>query len=599
MDTLIKGIPDWNQMINDNFTNLDTRVTENHDKLGVLNESLLDIVREQTTQNNNISLKANQADLDTTNTKVLANTNAISLKANQADLDTKFGSMGSTKTFKGSCTYANLPTSGMKVDDYWYVTDKTTNYCYNGTSWVDIGNNLNIGDSSVTTSKRTPLGEYGWVTSQYPININTNDKTLEFPNSTTIYLTYRNKNINIGSTVKNTKLALTFTYGGGFVVFNTTSNTIIALDALPTDGENYIILGYVYFSPSVVVKLNMNYTVNGLTSLVDGSATSSKRTVLGDYGCIASPMPININTITKKLEFPNSDYIHLAYRNVNNNIASTVKNTSLDISSIAGGGFISYNTSTKLIEVGTLTENSILLGYVYLYLGNIFLNANYTIDGRHSYHKFYGKNLVCLGDSTTWGDNSLGTGGPSISWTSKMHGLCGFNTVINSGVCGSKIAKTSGRTDSFIERYASLDTSGDVILVMGGVNDFLFNVPLGTFNDTINTTFYGALKILISGLIDMYPSKKIIFMTPCKVNHATYGQTFTANSLGFKQIDYVNAIKEVCDYFSIKVFDMYASSGISPYNSTQATAYMPDKLHYNEDGYTKLANTIAGFLETI
>lgn len=90
--------------------------------------------------------KANQSDLNATNS-------TVAVKADKTYVDSKFGSMGNTKTFKGSCTFASLPTSGMNVDDYWYVTDKTTNYCYNGTSWVDIGNSLNIGNGSIDGSK--------------------------------------------------------------------------------------------------------------------------------------------------------------------------------------------------------------------------------------------------------------------------------------------------------------------------------------------------------------------------------------------------------------------------------------------------------------
>ena len=37
-------------------------------------------------------------------------------------------------------------------------------------------------------------------------------------------------------------------------------------------------------------------------------------------------------------------------------------------------------------------------------------------------------------------------------------------------------------------------------------------------------------------------------------------------------------------------------SGISPYNEHQAKLYMPDKLHYNKDGYHKLAKKIAEYL---
>lgn len=73
-------------------------------------------------------------------------------KASKVYVDTKIGNMGNTKTFKGSCVFAALPTSAT-VDDYWYVTDRTTNYCWNGTAWVDIGNNHKLGDKTVAPIK--------------------------------------------------------------------------------------------------------------------------------------------------------------------------------------------------------------------------------------------------------------------------------------------------------------------------------------------------------------------------------------------------------------------------------------------------------------
>jgi hypothetical protein len=101
-----------------------------------------------------LAQKAQQTDLNITN-------NTVALKADKTYVDTKFGSMGNTKTFKGSCTFAALPTSGMNVDDYWYVTDQTTNYCYNGTSWVNIGNNLNVGSGSIKRHQTNYLKSAG------------------------------------------------------------------------------------------------------------------------------------------------------------------------------------------------------------------------------------------------------------------------------------------------------------------------------------------------------------------------------------------------------------------------------------------------------
>lgn len=451
---------------------------------------------------------------------------------------------------------------------------------------------IKLVDKAATIDKRTPLGEFGWITSQLPINLNTTTKTLEFPNTDYIYTTYQNKNIQVGPTVKNTSLS-TFN-DAGFIYFDTTTNEIKSKDSLPTDHENYIILGYIYWSTNTF-KLNVNYTVDGKTPLVDKSVVDTKMS-LNALGCIiGSKTPININFTAKQIEIPVSASIYIG------KTSYTIVSENVSFSDKLNGFWVCLDTTTFRIKcsLGNITDTDIVLGAIWDNTKTVQFTGTYTVDGRYPDNTFYSKILACLGDSTTWGDNSLGTGGNQISWTSHMSRLCGFSNVINYGVCGSKIAVTSGRSDSFVERYSSMDSNADVILVMGGVNDFLFDVPLGTMNDTVNTTFYGALKALIGGLLDKYSSKKIIFMTCMKTNHATYGQSFTPNALGFKQIDYVNAEKEVCDYYSVKVFDMYAESGISAFNATQATAYMPDKLHYNTDGYKRLAeNKIAPFINS-
>lgn len=81
------------------------------------------------------------------------NTAALAEKANQSYIDNKFGQLGSRFTFKGTTTFANLPTTGVEIGDYWYVSDRSTNIAYNGSSFVDIGNNLKIGDKTITEQK--------------------------------------------------------------------------------------------------------------------------------------------------------------------------------------------------------------------------------------------------------------------------------------------------------------------------------------------------------------------------------------------------------------------------------------------------------------
>ena len=207
----------------------------------------------------------------------------------------------------------------------------------------------------------------------------------------------------------------------------------------------------------------------------------------------------------------------------------------------------------------------------------------------------------CFGDSTTWGDNGIKSGGNGIAWPAKLQKILGFKEVRNFGKKGSRLAVTADRNDSFIERLGELPEAGDIILVLGGVNDFQHDVPLGNLGDADEHTFYGALDKLLVKLLAKYPQKKLIFMTPMKnrFQHPTkhYPDSFTANRQGLKQVDYVEAIRTACDYYSVPVFDLYRESGISPFHEVQAKLFMPDCLHYNEAGYERLAQRIAEYLK--
>lgn len=217
---------------------------------------------------------------------------------------------------------------------------------------------------------------------------------------------------------------------------------------------------------------------------------------------------------------------------------------------------------------------------------------------------WFGKSVCCFGDSTTYGDNGLGNGtaSTSISWVAHLSELCGFSMVTNKGMNGSHVAVKSSRKDSFVERLSQL-TKHDLFIVMGGLNDFLFGSPLGSLGNGDTSTFYGALEAVVNYIITNFPESQLVVFTPMKVNHAkssdgsSYGNTFSPNSQGLCEADYVKAVKEICDKYSVRVKDMYTESGISPFNENQKTLYMGDGLHYLAIGYERLAKTaIAPFI---
>lgn len=214
--------------------------------------------------------------------------------------------------------------------------------------------------------------------------------------------------------------------------------------------------------------------------------------------------------------------------------------------------------------------------------------------------------VSCLGDSTTWGCNGIGQnddwGGPEISWPKKIKALLGLAEVYNFGISGSQLAISADRQDSFCERIdAVLEHPADIFLVMGGVNDFLHNIPIGKFSDRDQHCVYGALHFIVQKISAQYPESQIIFMTPLKCDYVWEGKHWPSsrekNALQLTQADYVEAIRNVCDYYSLPIIDLYAGSGISPFLPGQRERYMPDGLHYNEDGYARLAAHIAGELQ--
>ncbi|MBO6178347.1 MAG: SGNH/GDSL hydrolase family protein [Selenomonadaceae bacterium] len=212
--------------------------------------------------------------------------------------------------------------------------------------------------------------------------------------------------------------------------------------------------------------------------------------------------------------------------------------------------------------------------------------------------------IDCFGDSTTWGADGIGKGdGNAISWVSHLKTLIGVNDIMNIGKKGSRFAITSDRKDSFVERVGKVRADSNVVLVMGGVNDFNNGVPLGALHDGNKNTFYGAVEFVLTTLIAQNPSRDIVFMTPMKSKfvHATkkYPNSWEKNSQNLSADDYVNAMKEVCGAYSVPVIDMFNESGISPFAEAQQKKYMPDALHYNEEGYKRLAKRIAAGLRSV
>ena len=196
-----------------------------------------------------------------------------------------------------------------------------------------------------------------------------------------------------------------------------------------------------------------------------------------------------------------------------------------------------------------------------------------------------------LGDSITEGAGASSIDKRFTDLLSKEYEIISFNY----GIGGTRIARqytpsAEPKYDKdFCSRVEELEESADAVVVFGGTNDFGHgDAPIGNFNDRTTDTFYGALHVLYSSLVTKFPGKPIVIITPLHREIEVIGnKTLKA---------YVDIIREVAEYYSLPILDLYAESGLQPNVPVIKEMFMPDGLHPNDAGYEILAKKIANFL---
>ncbi len=206
-----------------------------------------------------------------------------------------------------------------------------------------------------------------------------------------------------------------------------------------------------------------------------------------------------------------------------------------------------------------------------------------------------------LGDSITEG---AGASTPQKSYVNLIAKRIGA-VCRNYGIGGTRIAKqTTPSAEAiydrdFCSRVDEMDTDADVVVIFGGTNDYGHgDAPLGTPADRTNDTFYGALHELYGKIITKYPEAFIVVLTPL---HRLHEENLRGE--GNKPQDvadlrtYVNIIREVAEYYSLPVLDLFSNSGISPNHPLINIKYFADGLHPNDEGHSVLADKIIRFLK--
>ena len=195
----------------------------------------------------------------------------------------------------------------------------------------------------------------------------------------------------------------------------------------------------------------------------------------------------------------------------------------------------------------------------------------------------YGKKLVACGDSITQAINP--NGGYFDNYAQIVAKRHSMNCHVD-GIGGTTMTNIGDGRAFSESRYLQVPDF-DYLTLWFGWNDGAY-ADLGTINDTDNTTFYGAYKIVLDYLITHNPTKKIGLIVP-------YG------SDGL--IPYAEAVREVSKMYGVPCLDLWDYNKCSllwgDKNNAQLArraALTYDTTHPNQAGYEYLSTMYEQFL---
>lgn len=217
-----------------------------------------------------------------------------------------------------------------------------------------------------------------------------------------------------------------------------------------------------------------------------------------------------------------------------------------------------------------------------------------------------GKKIAFLGDSIT-----EGVGVDDIEncrYDNRLKKMLGLEATYNHGISGTRLAHQSVPSERprhdlcFCGRAYDIEKDADVIIVYGGVNDYIHgDARFGTMKDDTPATFCGAVDFLMRLLKEEHPNAVIVFLTPA---HMQFFDIYDNNpstrpmkkSDARPLYDYCRVIIEKGKQYNVNVIDLYNTLGIDPNRSEDKVKYTADGLHFNNEGQGVLAQCVADFL---
>ncbi len=210
------------------------------------------------------------------------------------------------------------------------------------------------------------------------------------------------------------------------------------------------------------------------------------------------------------------------------------------------------------------------------------------------------KKFIAYGDSITLGagiDYAIGV----KRWTEYLVERYNIPEYINMGVGYSTLAYHPKNTEKAFcndERLNVLiNEAPDVVTILGGANDYGFDIPIGTESDIESKnieTFKGAYAYIIDKILTAKTDTTLVLLG---MWHNTLGFYAPNPSRLHKMSDYATATKEIAEYFGLPFVDLN-ECGFNKYNfNTTDGVFSTDGVHPNAEGTKRIAMVVSRWFD--
>lgn len=212
---------------------------------------------------------------------------------------------------------------------------------------------------------------------------------------------------------------------------------------------------------------------------------------------------------------------------------------------------------------------------------------------------FENKKWTVIGDS--WTEKNYRT---SLNYHDYIANELGFN-VVNLGIGGTGYKNRDSEASNdkaFYQRIDQIPVDTDIVTILGGVNDCLFqsNTPIGEITDNTNSTLCGCVNLTIDRIYKRLPCARLGVITPGASSH--FNPIVSNNKMQL----FTDKIIEICRSRGIPYLDLYRSSGLRPWVAEVNKEMFScgdspngDGLHPNSKGHYILARKIKEFVKTL